>query len=139
MNAWLHRVRLMLYAGTAFAWVIAFILTHLPPAEVPKTRIGDKLAHFIVYALLAGLLSLCLWARGTSIARSILIVLIAGLLYGAIDELTQPLVGRICSLQDWYADAAGTASAGVLFALLRLISPAGRSQPLEAPLPGRYD
>lgn len=93
---------------TGAYWISIFILTHLPPTTVPKTRVSDKALHFGVYAILGVLLHLSVRPRAW---KKILLVLAVLLLYGAMDELTQPLVGRFCSFDDWLADAAGAAVA----------------------------
>jgi VanZ family protein len=81
-----------------------FILTHLPPSRVPKLRMSDKIEHLMAFMLLGGLLYLCLRPR---VRQTLLIVAIVGAAYGAIDELTQPLVGRSCELLDWASDVSG--------------------------------
>jgi VanZ family protein len=46
------------------------------------------------------------------------------LTYGAIDELLQIPVGRVCSLGDWLADAAGVATVvalAVVFGAVRQV------------------
>lgn len=116
-----HRGRWVLRAVTAFYWLTAFVLTHLPPSELPKNRIGDKYAHFITYAILSTLLYLCFWTARRSMAMSAGVVLAIGCIYGAFDELTQPLIGRLCSLNDWFANFAGVITAIGLLSLIRLI------------------
>jgi VanZ family protein len=39
--------------------------------------------------------------------------------YGACDEVTQPIVGRNCSIFDWLADIAGTVLAMALIEVVR--------------------
>jgi VanZ family protein len=56
--------------------------------------------------------------RWHAIAVSALII-VAGLAYGAIDEQTQKLVGRDCSLRDWIADAGGAVTAVVILLVIR--------------------
>lgn len=123
MSSVLHQGRRLLQVFTTLFWLLALTLTHLPPAEVPKTRFGDKFAHFTVYAVLCMLLYLCLWTSKRSIWKTAAIVLAIGCIYGAVDELTQPFVGRTCSLNDWYADAGGTLTVVTLFTVVRLIRP----------------
>jgi VanZ family protein len=57
--------------------------------------------------VLAGLLVASLRTAGVAPRLSGWLVIGICLLYGAIDELTQPLVGRFCSFDDWLADASG--------------------------------
>jgi VanZ family protein len=106
--------RLML----AIYWVALAVVTHLPPTRMPPTRVSDKLAHFVVYALLAVLLWLAsgpahsLWRKAGGVLAIIAV-------YGAVDELTQPLVGRYCMLDDWLANLAGGAAAVAVMAMIR--------------------
>ena len=41
------------------------------------------------------------------------------MLSAAIDEWTQPLVGRVCDLNDWFADTIGAAIAVCVFLIVR--------------------
>lgn len=118
-----NRARWGLYAITVLYWITAFILTHIPPSEVPKTRVGDKYLHFFAYFVLCSLLYLCLWSARRSPGVSAGIVFAIGCIYGAFDELTQPLVGRSNSLRDWFANLTGAIAAIALFSLVRLIIP----------------
>jgi VanZ family protein len=107
---------------TALYWAGIFVLTHLPPAQVPKTRVSDKLLHFWVYAVLTALLHVSLWPTRRSAWVLGVGAVIVALTYGAVDEMTQPLIGRTCSLQDWYANAAGAVVAGTLVTIARIAS-----------------
>lgn len=88
-------------------WVILLTVTHLPPSELPKTHVSDKVEHFAAYGLLTALLHLSLWPRRWSIPKLAAFVLLTVMAYGAFDELTQPLFNRACDLHDWYADTTG--------------------------------
>jgi VanZ family protein len=100
-------------------WIVLATATHLPPSRLPETGIKDKYEHFGAYVLLAALLCVVLASRGMSILDASWRSFLIALSYGAIDEWTQPLVGRTCSLMDWIADAAG---AGVAIAVFLLVS-----------------
>jgi VanZ family protein len=82
--------------------------------------VSDKAGHFAAYALL-GALALRATARGRWAGVSKATAGIAWavcLAYGASDELHQALVpGRTMALDDWLADAAGSATAILLLAL----------------------
>ena len=110
---WLRRT---IWLGTAAYWLGLFILTHLP--EPPRLIIvsTDKSAHFFGYLALGTAIFASLRVAGRR--DPILLVLIIGLAYGAIDEWLQIPVGRSCELNDWFADAAGIAVAVTLYALL---------------------
>ena len=111
-------MRLPLLILTGLYWCMMFVLTHLPPKHVPRIRVSDKIEHLAAFMMLGGLLYLCLKPR---VARTILIVAIIGAAYGAIDEWTQPLVGRSCELLDWVCDVSGVIlGAGAVSLALRL-------------------
>lgn len=93
MKAW----RWGLLAFTA----LLFTVTHIPPDGLPRDPfpLFDKTIHFGAYAVwgvLAGM--------GGGDRRRWLVL---GLAFGALDELTQPYVGRHADWFDWLADAAG--------------------------------
>jgi VanZ family protein len=109
---WLLRA---IWLGTAAYWLGLFILTHLPeppPLIIVKT---DKSAHFLGYLALGTAIFACLRIAGRR--DPMLMVLMIGLAYGAIDEWLQIPVGRSCELNDWFADAAGIALAATLCTL----------------------
>jgi VanZ family protein len=97
-------------------WVAAAIATHLPRGSVPKDafRLPDWLLHggtfFVLGALTAWVVLGGFGARSLdrrfAIRRlAIWCVILAA--YAAIDEITQPLVGRTAELSDWAADLLG--------------------------------
>lgn len=108
MTETLPRIRYVVVSITAVYWVAMFVATHLPPSRMPKTHISDKSAHFFAYATLAALLLLSLRLLGLGPRVAAWTTVAVCFVYGAIDELLQPLVGRICSFDDWIANAAGT-------------------------------
>ena len=90
---------------------LAFIVTHTPPpAHRAAPPINDKFMHFIGFTVLT-LLATWRWApTGKTIPIRMLLIWLGGLLiYGAFDELTQPIAGRDCELGDWVADGVGAA------------------------------
>src|SRR5947207_2664503 len=87
----LRLVRLLFWLATAGYWVTLCVLTHLPPQDLPHVGMNDKVEHLLAYGMLAGLIALALWVtfpRRPWLAWGVLVV---GLVYGAIDERTQPL------------------------------------------------
>jgi VanZ family protein len=106
----------------------AFVLvlltaTHLPPNSLlllPEGHNIDKLYHFTAYSILAGLLATA-WQLSTGIltARHLRWVWCAVAIFGALDELTQIVVNRDCSIWDWTADAVGAAVGLLAFVWLR--------------------
>jgi VanZ family protein len=92
---------------------------------VPPVPVNDKVEHFGGFAILAMLVSISFSpprSRGGvgggayKSVRSVAIALAICLAYAALDEWTQPFVGRTCDLRDWLADASG-AIVGSLIAL----------------------
>jgi hypothetical protein len=105
-------------------WVLIFIATHVP-------RLGglasgwlfgiphfDKVVHF---GMFAGWMGLSFWLLRTCYERprkaAVAGLFVAGALYAAFDELSQPLVGRDTSLADFCADIGGLTVAWLLIAL----------------------
>lgn len=93
-------------------WLIAFSGTHLPGNSLPNRPWGDKLDHMAGYAILGFLICLWLGLSRPWIRFSPAWALLIALVYGAIDEITQPIVFRVADLGDWVADAIG-ATVGV--------------------------
>jgi len=116
---------------TAAYWCLLGVLTHLPP---PAVRSGkglldifphaDKVVHFSTFGILGGCMAgliASMQARGrtksnatakqtaTNSVRPYLLALGVLVIYGGLDEWTQPLTGRNCDAWDWAADAAGAA------------------------------
>ncbi len=102
-------------------WLALIVSTHVPP-EIPAIPIHgwDKLAHFSAYAGLAGLAAMN-WqlAGGQLTLRHFRWIWIAVVLFGVVDELTQPAFHRDASVYDWIADAIGAATGIVVFVLVR--------------------
>ena len=75
----------------------------------------DKLTHVIAYSVVT---VLALKAFLKSVYRSLWIMVMVsfGLAsLGVLDELTQPLVGRVCGIDDWLADCVGITLAAIAF------------------------
>jgi VanZ family protein len=114
---WLRRTAWVL---TGVYWVGIFILTHLPPEQIAKApRIWDKAAHFLSYFGLAAILGTALLLTFPFKRTVPMWVLCITLVYGAVDEVLQPLVRREASVRDWLADAVGILPAVLLIALVQ--------------------
>lgn len=103
--------------------VLLVVATHLPrgtPFLPSHFNYVDKFCHFAAYALLAALLATT-WqlAAGALTIRHLSLAWAAVAVLGALDELTQLLVGRDCELLDWIADVTGAAIGLLVFACLR--------------------
>lgn len=95
-------------------WCLLFYLTHLRGLVVTIPG-GDKIAHYLSYGLLGGLLYLTLWSERPTARDLAFKILVIGMCYGALDEWTQaiPWFHRTCDFVDWCADSAGLATAAV--------------------------
>lgn len=114
---WLRRISWFL---TAAYWALLCTLTHLPPEEIAKApHFWDKAEHGLAYFLLSLLLGASLMFTFPEWRAIPLWVLAIGLIYGALDEIFQPLVRRDAELLDWVADACGVWSAVVILWLLQ--------------------
>jgi putative peptidoglycan lipid II flippase len=93
------------------------LTTHIPAPNIPDLQAQvphvDKVAHLAMYTILTVLLlaSRLAGAKRSWSANLIVAMVLAGVI-GAVDELTQPLVGRTCTLGDWAADVGGAALVG---------------------------
>lgn len=117
-------------AGNRFArwllggyWPLLFTSTHVPHLHVP---LQDRFnwvtfaAHFSCYGMLTLLLLRGFVDPGklrkslSTVAKLLAVVA----LYGACDEITQPLFGRAADPRDWLCDVAGSLAAVAFVALL---------------------
>ena len=89
----------------------------------------DKTEHIVAYGLLTGAIHLSLWPRRWSLLKTAIVVLVIIMVYGALDEITQPIFGRSCDILDWLADVSGCAIALTVMSLAKLAMP--RSQLVE--------
>ena len=103
--------------------LVLLTATHLPPSSMlllPEEHNIDKLYHFTAYSILAGLLATA-WQLSTGIltARHLRWAWCAVAIFAALDEITQIVVNRDCSIWDWTADAVGAACGLLAFVWLR--------------------
>jgi VanZ family protein len=120
MKSHRHRYALILSAIAGMYWLVLFAATHYP-RQIPGLDTGhlDKVVHFSAYAVLAFVVAAACTARVGRLGWSALLALVLGLaIYGALDELTQALVNRSCSVYDWLADVAGATVGTLLFAVV---------------------
>jgi VanZ family protein len=102
-------------------WCLSFVATHTPVVpSVPLTS-SDKLVHAVAYFILALLLAIAWSLRRPLGWRGYLAIFAILLAYGALDEITQILVGRRADVADWLADAAGAIAGLAVFAVARAI------------------
>ncbi len=101
-------------------WVGLFIGTHIPTSQLNPIEgpLSDKTIHFYAYA---GLGFLATWSIARMRGRRFLLFLftmVVIIVFGALDELSQPLVNRSCSFYDWVADALGAIFGGIFYIVL---------------------
>jgi hypothetical protein len=95
-----------------YVTVLVFF-THWP--RLPEVGAGptglplDKVVHFSLYAILAFLLGISNKAGAAGTRIPVRWLLVAILVFAALDEYTQAYTGRTPDLLDWAADAAGAA------------------------------
>lgn len=101
----------------ALAWAaVIFALSSLPATDIrldlPNVPGLDKVAHVVLFGILAALLAQAL--RGAGEVRSIVLAVVLASAYGVTDEWHQSSVpGRDADVYDWGADTIGA----VLFGL----------------------
>jgi VanZ family protein len=126
-------------------WVALFVGTHMPIERLALSRgTADKFAHVAAFGGLAMLVAIT-WrlAAGHFHLPQLFSVWAIVVLYGAIEETTQPMVGRTASLIDWSADAIGATLGSMLFWLWprrwldNLAPPADRAMEDTRPVPWR--
>ena len=95
-------------------WMAAITVgTSMPhPPGIPVEG-GDKIAHFVVYAILGALLVRAFrGAAGLGTWQAALAGILSGCVYGALDEVHQAfLPTRSCSTGDLVADVIGVVGA----------------------------
>ncbi len=100
-------------AATAAYTAVLVFATHYPkPQELLGTNApSDKTLHVIAYAVLAGLVGLTLVAAGRWTGAVIARVAGGLAIFGALDEITQPLpwFRRAADPLDWVFDLGGIA------------------------------
>jgi VanZ family protein len=108
----------LLFMATACYAVVLVVATHYPRPQEILQRVGaehvfDKTQHLVAYGVLGLLTAATLASRGHWTFRNVLLLLTGLALFGALDEVTQPLFARFADPLDWGADCVGIAG-GVL-------------------------
>jgi len=110
-----RRVRILSALVCGTLWAGSLTATHIPPDGLPEIEhVSDKTLHMSGYVVLAVSLGFTLRFRGATARRVAIVLPIVMMLYGAFDELTQPLFGRHASWGDWLADIAGGVTGAVV-------------------------
>ena len=84
----------------AVAVLVSLAVLFAPAGDVPATPPGvDKLVHAALFAALA------LTGRWAGVSRTVLVAVLV--LYAAVSEVVQGLIGRDAAVGDWIADVVG--------------------------------
>lgn len=100
-------------------WLAILIGTHLPPAvDIVPAKVNDKVMHFSAFFLLGTLM--CYVTNSRRWFRRFMTIGLVGMVYAAIDELTQNFVrGRDPDPFDFLADSAGLWAAIGIYVIAR--------------------
>lgn len=104
--------------AAAVGWTILMIIGSSIPSSSRTVPLFayDKIFHLIEYAIFSILWGGYLRSRmGIRGGRAVLLMILAGSVYGGLDELYQGRVGRSCDPNDWLADTVGAALGQALF------------------------
>ncbi len=113
------RLRRIAWTLTICYAAFHFVMTHLPPRNVPGMAVSNYVLHFLSYGWLGGCLYLSLWLGGMSMSRAALVVIAGAIVFAAVDELLQAPVGRSPDVLDWVVDVAGAVLAVAGLSLVR--------------------
>jgi len=120
-----RRQRTLALAALLAYTLVLVVGTHMPhpPQELAELAGSDKRLHFAAYFVLAGLAAANLALRGWFHWRAILTLACGLATFAALDEITQPWVGREADLRDWLADQFGMVCGLAAFALAWWLTP----------------
>ncbi|MEK7401743.1 MAG: VanZ family protein [Gemmatimonadota bacterium] len=93
--------------------------TSVPTTMVPR-QLGpfDKVAHFTMYAVLAGLLVTAVREQ-RALTKALIVTVLGVAVFGAVDEWHQRFIpGRSTEFADWVADAFGGSTGALTASLL---------------------
>jgi len=124
-------IRVLNWAAAAATAAGIVVLSHLP-SDVVSLGSHDNKAHVLAYGLLTLLLLCALDDRGKPLGLmvagnrrigwiKISLVVVVVMLFGAANELLQPLFHRQGSLQDFFANLEGSGGVAVLWLVAGLV------------------
>jgi hypothetical protein len=97
-------------------WIALVILAHITiPQVVYRAGVSDKWLHFLAYMNLFFLLWFSFFPdkKANWLKWGTWLIFLGAIIYGGVDELSQPYTGRMCDFGDFTADAKGV-SAGLI-------------------------
>jgi VanZ family protein len=116
-----HRKLKYFIPAIIWAAVITIVssIPHLSAPPVITLTFSDKLAHLGEYFILGACLIIGLHRSGSN-GNMLIVTILAGVIFGSIDELHQSFVpGRSMDYWDILADSIGSASSSLAYVLLR--------------------
>jgi VanZ family protein len=105
----------------ALYWITLAVLTHIPiPQLVYQAQVSDKWLHFLAYMNLVFLLWFTIYpdSRVNWRRRGVWLILLVAVIYGGLDELSQPHFGRSCDIEDFAANVTGIMTGLIIFTFL---------------------
>jgi VanZ family protein len=105
----------------ALVWIAAATATHIPIQSLGEVPVSDLFLHFNGYLGLTCIFLVTLRLHKVRWLRRVWIGLPVILVYSALDESTQSLVGRYSCFEDWFANLAGIAAAFGLDTLIHFL------------------
>jgi VanZ family protein len=103
-----HAIRKPLTVVCILTWIAAFTVTHIPEETASHIPGTDPSLHFIGYVGVTGILWITVLAHRVRRMWRVLGVFFGTTAYSIFDELTQPLFGRSCMMNDWMANLQAT-------------------------------
>jgi len=118
-----HKKDFLRYTWPAVLWAaVIFVGSSIPSKSMPSFAftVEDLVWHFLEYAIFGVLLALAyVRSPGRASFKTVGLAVLTGVLYAASDEWHQSFVpGRVTSLADFLADAAGVVFGVVAFVAL---------------------
>jgi hypothetical protein len=113
-----HKITIVLLA---IYWAILTLLEHIPlPQLVNQAGVSDKWLHFLAYMNLVFFVWFSFFPDAKADWRkpAVWLILLGVIIYGGLDELTQPYTGRTCDIMDFVSDAEGILGGLIIFAFL---------------------
>ncbi len=122
MRANIYGVRIAILALASY-WTLLAVSTHVPAtlarAVQQTTKWSDKSLHVIAFGGLAFLLAWAVPTHPKRKSQNVLVATAIGVVYAAIDELTQIPVGRIADWADFSADLFGILAGIIVYVAMR--------------------
>ena len=117
----LHAIRKPLTGVCILMWIAAFTVTHIPEETASQIPGTDPSLHFTGYVGVTGILWITVLAYRVRRMWRIIGVFLGTTVYSIFDEMTQPLFGRSCMMNDWVANFQAIIAFIVLAEMITLL------------------